>query len=78
MPFYPKTVGVEGYRFAKTKEECFCFICREMIEKGVQRFVKYNLNLCVSCKDAWYREGGMLYKISRSKVQRLNNKDDEK
>jgi hypothetical protein len=69
MAFYPKTTGVNGYRFAKAREDCTCLICLEPIKKGDMRYIKGKLNLCTSCKNTWYEEGGRLGNISRSQTK---------
>lgn len=40
MAFYTRKFGLETYRYGKTRKDCRCFICEEIITKGQARYAK--------------------------------------
>lgn len=50
-------------------KQCYCFVCRDVVKAGDKRLTtSMGMPLCLTCMRAWEKEGGMLYRITRSKI----------
>ncbi len=74
MAYYARKEGLDAYSKRKTKIECRCFCCGDIIPAGNYRYATgHNSSLCELCYKAWIEEGGKLGNISRRKSEFRGN-----